>query len=376
MFPQDEGGVLRLGDRPAVDQHDHVAPDPQRRLGPGVDQRRAVRELERGPGADRAAGGEAEVADHDVGAGLRHRRRVVLAEHVGRGQQVLGAGLGDHVDLEAVAHAGLLEVRPEDAVDQADRREVLHAGEAHRLQLVEEDVHEAERVGAVDAGEHRRAPDHRQHLGRHLDHDRVGVAVGEQAGERAAAGHAVAAGVVDDDEVDAARLLALGREPGAGAAADDRLAARDHAAELLQESGALEAHRYLAPARAAARRPPCSARKALDGGGGEGGVVDVGRQPDELARAVWRTVRSSAANSAASAAGSWKALAGRVERRDAALGQEKADRRVHPVQPLADPVAHTLVLLRRRAHQRDLRVVLVEAAAAVSLRHRLGRRRN
>ena len=37
---------------------------------------------------------------------------------------------GDQVDLEPVAHAGLLEVRAEDAVDQADGREVLHAGEA------------------------------------------------------------------------------------------------------------------------------------------------------------------------------------------------------------------------------------------------------
>ena len=64
-----------------------------------------------------------------------------------------------------------------------------------------------------------------QHLAAHLDHDLVGVAVGQEAGERAAAGHAVAAGIVDHDQVDAAGLLAAGREAGAGAAADDRLAA-------------------------------------------------------------------------------------------------------------------------------------------------------
>ncbi len=77
--------------------------------------------------------------------------------------------------------------------------------------------------------------DDRQHLARHLDDDLVGVAIGHQAGERAAPGHAVAAGVVDDDQVDAAGFLAFGGKPGAGAAADDRLAARDHGAELLQQ---------------------------------------------------------------------------------------------------------------------------------------------
>ena len=116
-----------------------------------------------------------------------------------------------------------------------DGREVLHAGEADRLHLVEEHVHQAERIGAVHAGEHRRALHHRQHFGRHLHHDRIGVAIGHQAGERAAPGHAVAAGIVDDDEVDAAGLLALRRQPGAGAAADDRLAARDHGAEFLHQ---------------------------------------------------------------------------------------------------------------------------------------------
>ena len=86
-------------------------------------------------------------------------------------------------------------------------------------------------IGAVDAGEHRRVLDDRQDLARHLEDDLVGVAVGQQAGQRAAAGHAVAAGIVDHDQVDAAGLLAFRREAGAGAAADDRLAAGDHVAE-------------------------------------------------------------------------------------------------------------------------------------------------
>ena len=63
----------------------------------------------------------------------------------------------------------------------------------------------------------------------------VGVAIGEQAGKRAAAGHAVSARVVDDDEVDAARLLALRRQAGARAAADDRHPIADHGLESVEE---------------------------------------------------------------------------------------------------------------------------------------------
>ena len=68
--------------------------------------------------------------DDDVGAGLGHRDRLVRVEDVGRGQEVELAGLADHVDLEAKAHAGLLEALAHRAVEEADRRKILHAGEA------------------------------------------------------------------------------------------------------------------------------------------------------------------------------------------------------------------------------------------------------
>ena len=77
--------------------------------------------------------------------------------------------------------------------------------------------------------------DDRQHFAGHLHHDRIGVAIGHQPGERAAAGHAVAAGIVDHDQVDAAGFLAFGGQPGAGAAADDRLAAFDHLVKLFKQ---------------------------------------------------------------------------------------------------------------------------------------------
>ena len=76
--------------------------------------------------------------------------------------------------------------------------------------------------------------DDRQHFARHFHDDGVRVAVRHQPGERPAAGHAIAARVVDDDEVDAARLFELGADARAGAAADDRLAAFDAFAESGQ----------------------------------------------------------------------------------------------------------------------------------------------
>ena len=71
----------------------------------------------------------------------------------------------------------------------------------------------------------------RQHLARHVDDDRVRVAVGQEPGERAAAAHPVAARVVDDDQVGAAGLGELRGEARAGAGADDRLARVDLGAQ-------------------------------------------------------------------------------------------------------------------------------------------------
>src|SRR5690606_17636185 len=50
----------------------------------------------------------------------------------------------------------------------------------------------------------------------------VGVAVGQQPGQAATPRHAVAAGVVNDDQVHAAALGKLGRDAGAGPGADNR----------------------------------------------------------------------------------------------------------------------------------------------------------
>ena len=74
----------------------------------------------------------------------------------------------------------------------------------------------------------------------------VQTAIPGAHGQRAAAGHAVAAGVVDDHEVGAAGLGHLGRDAGAGAAADDRPAGLDLRPEAPGDLGAGdERHRVL-----------------------------------------------------------------------------------------------------------------------------------
>ena len=149
--------------------------------------------------------------------------------------------------------------------------------------LAQEDVHQPERVGPADAGEDRRVAHDRQHLAGHLHDDRVGVAVRHQPGERAAPGHPVAAGVVDHDQVDAARLVALGRSPVPAPAPMIRPAAVERARAASR-----------APRRRSSR--PHVLVELLRHGGGERGIVDVAVHLDQLhaARRAPRAARRTA----------------------------------------------------------------------------------
>ena len=158
-------------------------------------------------------GGQPEMTHHDVQARPGHGPGVVDGEDIRGHEQVLGPGDADHLHLQGVAHPRLPDVGPEAAIDKPTRRTSSRNTSGSY-----------ERVGAVHPGKHRGVVDHGEHLSGHLHHDVVGVAVGQQAGQGAATGHPVPpAGVVDDEEVDPADLPALGRQAGAGAAADDRL---------------------------------------------------------------------------------------------------------------------------------------------------------
>ena len=233
----DVGGVCRSRDPAPVAQHDDVGTDLCGRRRPARDPLDTFVEGQGRRPADGAAGREPDVADEDVGTGGRHRPRVVLAEDVRRREQVERGGRPDEIDLELVAHAGLLEVLAEHAVDEANRREVLDARDPQPAQVLEERLGLEERIGAVHAGEDRGVADGRDHLGGHVANDLVRVAVREEPRERAAAGHPVAARVVDHQEVDAPVLLGCRRQAVAGAAAEDGLAAIDLATQPGDDVG-------------------------------------------------------------------------------------------------------------------------------------------
>ena len=241
------------------------------------------------------------------------------------------------------------------------------------LHLVEEHVHLAERIGAVDAREHRRVLDHRQHFGRHLHHDRVGVAVGHQPGERAAPGHAVAAGIVDDDQIDAAGLLAFRREARAGAAADDRLAARRPWRGIFSiRAERSNAHGYLAALRRDAA-PAMHRPEGVEHGGGESRIVDVRGDAHELAgrglphglfeRAEQRRIGGLIVEGPPGASSAETPPSGSRKRTGASIWLSRS--------PIQRPMR--VVLVRRGAHQRDLRIVLMEQPALVARRHGVGR---
>src|SRR5205814_216650 len=115
--------------------------------------------------------------------------------------------------------------------DEADGREVLHAAETRRLHVAQKELHDPKRIRTADAGQDRRVVNNRQDFASHVHDDLVSVAVGHHATEAAAAGHTEPAGIVDDDQVNAAGFSTLGADARTGAAADDRLAGGDLSTE-------------------------------------------------------------------------------------------------------------------------------------------------
>ena len=226
--------VLGLRDGTAVAQDEDVRRDTDRGVAHRLHARGGLVECQGRLRADAALRGQADVRDQHVGARARHCDGFLGREDVGARQQVEVARESNHLDFEIEAHAGLFQVSAECAFEEPDRREVLHAVESFGPDLAQEDGHEPEGVRPTNAGEHRPIFHDREDLAGHLHHDGVGVAVRQESRQTAASGHAVPAGVVDDDEVHAAFDGALGRDAGAGAGPDDRAAVRDLRAQALQ----------------------------------------------------------------------------------------------------------------------------------------------
>ncbi len=135
--------IIGLGNRSAVaDDHD-VGADGAASGNNGLYLVNAVVKSKSGLGTDGTLGGKTHVGDENIGTCLSHGLRLFGVEHVRAGQHVKLMRLAYHLYLKTVAHAGLLKILAEYAVDKTDGREVLHAVEALCLELTEVNVHPA-----------------------------------------------------------------------------------------------------------------------------------------------------------------------------------------------------------------------------------------
>ncbi len=151
-------------------------------------------------------------------------------------------GSGDHLHFLVIAHPGCLQVGAHHPIEQTNRREVLYTREANRGHLLQEVGHDTKGIRAVYASQHRGVAHHWQHFAGHFHHDGVGIAVGHEARQRTAPGHAVAPRVVDDDQISAACFLKLGRDTRASAHADDGTTRRHFCVQTSENDFACEFH--------------------------------------------------------------------------------------------------------------------------------------
>ncbi len=153
-------------------------------------------------------------------------------------------GQGDHLHFLVIAHAGPFDIVPEHPIKQAHRGEILHAGKTHLFQLLEEYGHQPERIRSADAGKHRDVFYNRQHFSSHLHHNAIGIPIRHQAGQRASPGHAIPAGIVNNDQVCTADFRKFRGDAGTSPAPDDRFPGR---IQFMQSSVKFQLEGY----------PPC-----------------------------------------------------------------------------------------------------------------------
>ena len=181
-------------------------------------------------------------------------------------------------------------------------------------------------------------------------------------GERAAPRHPVAAGIVDHDQVDPARLLALGGQPRPRPAADDRLAAGHHRPEPLEQRRPLNA-RHEEPPRLSLNWPTSASANA-----GSFTLLRQPHQPPPLGLPHRRLQRPEQRRVGLRVE---ERLPRRVQQRHPAVGDQEPHLALAGVQPLPDPAPDPPALLGSRPHQRDLRVMHIEGPTAIEFRYRL-----
>ena len=95
-------------------------------------------------------------------------------------------------------------------------------------------IADQKRIRRTHTGQHRRVRNGSEDLVGHLPDNRVCVAVWHQARQRTATGHAEPTGIVDNNQIDPASLLALRADAGPGPSTDNRQALSAFFSESFQ----------------------------------------------------------------------------------------------------------------------------------------------
>ena len=125
--------------------------------------------------------------------------------------------------LLAIPEPRFFQIRPKHAVDQPHRRKVLDPREAKLAQLPQKRLPQQERIGPAHPRQHRRLLHHPQNLGRHLQHNLIRAPVWHHPRHRPMPRHSEPARVINHDQVNPARFLALRRQTRARPTTKNRL---------------------------------------------------------------------------------------------------------------------------------------------------------
>src|SRR4030095_915521 len=166
----------------------------------------------------------------------------------------------------------------------------------------------AKGVGAIYTCEDGSFVNHWEDLPRHFHYDFIGIAVSQQSRKGAPPCHAIAARIVDHDQVEAAGLLTLCRQAVSCATADDGLALARHALKFRSQLLSREAW-HQCSSKLTGHQFAIFKNSSTAAWANCGSFMWEGKRI-AFRRFVWRRFAVSASNSAASAAGSQNARPG------------------------------------------------------------------
>ena len=146
--------------------------------------------------------------DNHVHVGFGHLHAFLWgADVAGRVQTNLSCP-GDHFDFSGKAQSHRLEVAANISIEPRYSRIVDNAGKSDFAELLEKTAHISRRIGAAYASDNRCLVDGRKYvILAELQYNLVGVSVWHQAADRRQAVQAKLSAIVNDDQVDAAKLL-------------------------------------------------------------------------------------------------------------------------------------------------------------------------